>query len=236
MRQFIADAGHELRTPLTIVMGYLDVLIAGIVRDADGVARIHGTMLDESRRMRALIDKLIYLARLERPEAAAFARFDLAAEAQRIARALAPIAQRRIRIHSEGPAYVLGDADELGEALKNVVENALRYAPESAVDVTVGDDGTFVRAEVRDRGPGMNERDVAHAFDRFYRGDSKASIEGSGLGLAIAQRAVERAGGIIAIRSAPGEGTLVSFQVPAVRETRGQAEIVARAPQAPPAH
>ena len=129
---------------------------------------------------------------------------------------------------------MLGDGDELGEALKNVVENALRYAPESAVDVTVRDDGTFVRAEVRDRGPGMNERDVAHAFDRFYRGDAKASIEGSGLGLAIAQRAVERAGGIIAIRSAPGEGTLVSFQIPAARETQGQPEIAARAPQGPP--
>ncbi len=67
MRQFIADAGHELRTPLTIVMGYLEMLQQGVVGDPAGVARVYETMLAESRRMRASIDKLILLARLERP-------------------------------------------------------------------------------------------------------------------------------------------------------------------------
>ncbi len=67
MRQFVADAGHELRTPLTVVMGYLEVLEQGVVSDPGGVAQIYATMLTESRRMRGVIDKLIVLARLERP-------------------------------------------------------------------------------------------------------------------------------------------------------------------------
>ena len=71
MRQFIADAGHELRTPLTIVMGYLEILQQGVVGDAAAVGDVYETMLTESRRMRAAIDKLILLARLERPAARA---------------------------------------------------------------------------------------------------------------------------------------------------------------------
>jgi signal transduction histidine kinase len=59
MRQFIADAGHELRTPLTIFMGYLDALRSGVVQDGDGVSKVHDTMLDESRKMRTIIEKLI---------------------------------------------------------------------------------------------------------------------------------------------------------------------------------
>ncbi len=70
MRQFVADAGHELRTPLTIIMGYLDVLQQGIVRDGEGMHRTYETMLDESRKMRALIEKLILLARLDRTSGA----------------------------------------------------------------------------------------------------------------------------------------------------------------------
>jgi signal transduction histidine kinase len=214
MRQFIADAGHELRTPLTIIMGYLDVLIAGIVRDPDGIARVHNTMLDESRRMRALIDKLIYLARLERPETPSVTRFDLSASAREVARALEPIAGGRIEVSAAGPVYVEGDEAELAEAIKNVTENAIKYAPESPVRLAVSSSDGHARVQVADEGPGMDERDVMHAFDRFYRGESRTAVEGSGLGLAIAQRAVERAGGSIAIRSAPGSGTLVSFVLP----------------------
>lgn len=214
MRQFIADAGHELRTPLTIVMGYLDVLVAGIVRDADGVAKVHATMQDESRRMRSLIDKLIYLARLEQPAEPASRRFDLAATVCSVVDELAPLAGTRMRAHLTAQAPVEGDEAELREAVKNAVENALKYAPQSDVNVTLEcKDGNAVLC-VADDGPGMSERDVEHAFDRFYRGELQEGVSGTGLGLSIAQRAVERAGGSIALRSTPGKGTTVRFSVP----------------------
>lgn len=214
MRQFIADAGHELRTPLTIIMGYLDILVAGIVRDDDGVAKIHATMQDESRRMRALIDKLIYLARLEQPEEPLSRRFDLAATVRGVLDELAPLGGGRMTSQLAARADVDGNEAELREAVKNAVENALKYAPQSAVNVTLefGDGSAVVT--VVDRGPGMNERDVEHAFDRFYRGELQEGVTGTGLGLSIAQRAVERAGGTIALRSAYGEGTSVRFSVP----------------------
>ena len=106
------------------------------------------------------------------------------------------------------------DESELYEAIKNVVENAVRYAPASGVTVNVDSDGAHVTVEVADRGPGMTPQDVDHAFDPFYRGTSRRNGEGSGLGLAIAKRAVERAGGAIALESRPADGTRVTMSFP----------------------
>ncbi|HEY9086153.1 MAG TPA: HAMP domain-containing sensor histidine kinase [Candidatus Tyrphobacter sp.] len=214
MRQFIADAGHELRTPLTVIMGYLDVLEKGAVRDEESVARIHATMLDESRRMRALIEKLILLARFERPPAVVAADVDVGAVARRAVEALAPVAGGRILLHAADRAVTRGDESELYEAIKNVVDNAVKYAPESPVDVGVARDDGTVLVTVSDRGPGIDPADLPHIFERFYRGDGKYEIEGSGLGMAIAKSAVERFGGSIAVESAKGEGTRVTMRFP----------------------
>lgn len=216
MRQFISDAGHELRTPLTVVMGYLDVLADGIVRDPEGIAKIQATMQEESRRMRALIDRLIYLARLEQSEAPRAEPFDLATQVREVVKTLEPIAAGRIQARVADSAIVRGDALEMREAVKNTVENALKYAPSSPVGITVVNEGGTATITIVDRGPGMNERDREHAFDRFYRGAARDGVEGTGLGLAIAQRAVERAGGTIALASVPGDGTTVTFSLPAV--------------------
>jgi two-component system, OmpR family, sensor kinase len=215
MRQFVADAGHELRTPLTIVMGYLEILKQGIVGDSAAIGNVYETMLAESRRMRAVIDKLILLARLERPEPASMRSLDLAALAGRAAAAMAPLAgAQRIEVSgTESSCIVEADESELYEALKNVIENAVRYAPESpiAVDLTCGQ--TTARVTVSDRGPGMEAADVEHAFDRFYRGGARTA-EGSGLGLSIAKRALERIGGRIELASELGVGTRVTISLP----------------------
>jgi two-component system, OmpR family, sensor kinase len=215
MRQFVADAGHELRTPLTIVMGYLEILQQGVVGDPDGVATAYETMLGESRRMRDTIDKLIVLARLERPAASQAAPVDLSAIVKRAAVALEPLAGAgRISVAAPTlPTIVQADGGELYEAIKNVVENAIRYAPASPVRVEIAFDDTSASVVVTDRGPGMSAQDLEHAFDRFYRGGSRSG-EGTGLGLAIAKRAVERIGGTIDIASRPDAGTTVTISLP----------------------
>lgn len=214
MRQFIADAGHELRTPLTIFMGYLDALQSGVVQDGDGVRRVHETMLDESRKMRHIIEKLILLARLERESESLLDEINLQSVAARAVDALRPLAGERLKLATDGEAVVIGDDNELYEAVKNVVENAVRYAPASLVYVRVGRAGDTAVLEVADEGPGMAPLDVEHAFDRFYRGTSHGEIDGSGLGLAIAKRAVERMGGSIGLESGPDSGTTVTMRFP----------------------
>jgi two-component system, OmpR family, sensor kinase len=214
MRQFIADAGHELRTPLTIFMGYLDALRSGVVQDGESVARVHDTMLEQSRKMKQIIEKLILLARLERDAEPISDAIDLQSVAARAVDALRPLAGERLQLATDGDATVLGDDAELYEAVKNVVENAVRYAPASLVMVRVGHEGENAVLQVADRGPGMAPIDVEHAFDRFYRGTSRGDVDGSGLGLAIAKRAVERMGGSIALESGSQTGTTVTMRFP----------------------
>jgi two-component system OmpR family sensor kinase len=220
MRQFIADASHELRTPLTIVMGYLDVLRQGVITDSAGTTQIYETMLDESRRMRALIEKLIYLARLDRADAPQTLKdFDIYATVSRAVHSLSPLANGRINLRAADRAMVTADEGELYEAVKNVIDNALKYAPQSQVEVSAAMQGAIVCIRVQDTGPGMDSADIAHAFDRFYRGSARGEVEGSGLGLAIAKRAVERAGGSIEIESSPAHGTSVILYLPLAKST-----------------
>jgi len=216
MRQFIADAGHELRTPLTVIMGYLDLLRRGGVKGDQGTQQAYDSMLEESRRMRTLVEKLMLLARLERPpNAAKIGAVDLSELVHRVAAGLTPIAGDRLRVEDDGmPVVVAADESELYEAIKNVVDNALKYAPQSTIGLEVRQDGQSACAVIADKGPGMDPQDVAHAFDRFYRGAARTEAEGSGLGLSIAKIAVERGGGTIAIDSTPGRGTTVSLCLP----------------------
>jgi signal transduction histidine kinase len=221
MQRFIADAGHELRTPLTIVMGFVDVLEGGRVPPEVGM-RIFTAMRSETRRMRGLIDKLITLARLESPqEGYAIEPVDPSEVAARVAESLATVAAgRAIRIEAKTDAEVIADEDELFEAIYNCVENALKYAPESEVLITLEDESDAVNVRVADRGPGMTSEERRHAFERFYRGDMRGEVSGSGLGLAIVKRAVERVGGSTRIDSAPGEGTCITLTLPAAPALR----------------
>ncbi|MBV8246033.1 MAG: HAMP domain-containing histidine kinase [Candidatus Eremiobacteraeota bacterium] len=214
MRQFIADAGHELRTPLTVVMGYVDVLRSGSIGDPATAARVYEAMLEESRRMRALIDRLILLARLDRASAQAPTAVDLRKTLDD-AIAASPGAKECVRIADEAQTpLVLADETELFEAIRNILDNALKYAPKSPISIALSESDGRVELAICDRGPGMEPQDAAHAFDRFYRGANKYDAEGSGLGLAIAKSAAERAGGEIALQTKPGEGTCVTLRLP----------------------
>src|SRR6202012_618298 len=104
---------------------------------------------------------------------------------------------------------------ELGEAVWNIIENALKSAPDAPIHLRAARNDGHVILSVRDEGPGMSETERVHAFERFYRGDDRREITGTGLGLAIAKRAIERAGGEIAIDSAPGHGTTLTITLAA---------------------
>jgi two-component system OmpR family sensor kinase len=229
MRSFVADAGHELRTPLTVIMGYIDILRRRAHAEPAN-AKIFETMLAESRRMRALIEKLIVLARLENPQQHERQRetVDLAEIAERVAlaaHAIHPDRHVRVAFGGGGEALVRGDEAELYDALGNLVENALKYAPQSLVDVTVrADDGDIV-VDVADEGPGIASDEQPRIFDRFYRGRDRAEAEGFGLGLAIAKRSVERAGGQLTVESDPGHGCRFTIRIP--RASRGEATMLA---------
>lgn len=214
MRQFVADAGHELRTPLTVIAGYIDVLRRGAVEEPTVAKQILATMAIEKEHMRALIDRLMQLARLDEdapPVKQPIEVAELLRSQCEAARRLDPT--REIDYSLDGATQILGDRTELGEALWNIVENAMKYAPAAPIHLRATRTNGATTISVHDEGPGMTDSERLHAFERFYRGDSRGEITGSGLGLAIAKRAVERADGDISIESAPGQGTTVTVKI-----------------------
>jgi signal transduction histidine kinase len=183
-------------------------------------------MLDESRRMKALIDKLIVLARLENVHERDLETVDLGQVVGSVVSALQALESRpRIVMQTESGAIVRGYESELHDAVSNLVENALKYAPESPVEIDVRVERDAAVLDVTDRGPGIPRDEHELVFTRFFRGRDRADAEGFGLGLAIARRAVERSGGTIALTSAPGEGSTFTIRIPLA--ARGEAAALA---------
>ena len=216
MRRFVADAGHELRTPLTVVSGFLDVLERGGIAESAIRRRAFHTLRAETLRMRRLVERLMALAKLERPDAVEPETVDLAAIARD---AIAEVSAARRGIvglrTSGGDALVIGDPGELYEAVANLVDNALKYGAGSPVSVEVAQEGAHVVVRVNDRGPGIPAAERAHVFERFFRGEATAGVEGSGLGLAIVERAAARCGGTVGLACNGATGTTFVLRFPA---------------------
>jgi two-component system OmpR family sensor kinase len=224
MRQFVADAGHELRTPLTIVLGYIDLLQRRAAEGDERSRRIFTAIAAEGARMRTLIDNLVLLARLEgsdvRPTEP-FALRPLVDEIVDARRVLFP--ELRIDLDLAVDARVIGNRDEIHEAIANVVDNAIKYAPGSPIRIAASQADDGIELTVADDGPGILAEDHAGIFDRFYRGATRGDVEGSGLGLPIAKRAVERAGGSLVLQSSSERGTVFAFRLRADQVRRREA-------------
>ena len=208
MRQFVADAGHELRTPLTIVLGYIDLLRRRVEAGDERSRRIFSSIGIEGARMRTLIDNLVLLARMEGEDVRPPEPFELCPLLEEIVdarRLLHP--GLAIELNCAVDATVIGNLTEIHEAIANVVDNAIKYAPGAPIRIAADAADGGVEITVADRGPGIHPDDRASIFDRFYRGATRGEVEGSGLGLAIAKRAVERAGGTLALVETSAAGT-----------------------------
>jgi signal transduction histidine kinase len=213
MRQFVGDAGHQLRTPLTVIMGYLTAAAS-----REGSQRQHAalsSMLAESRRMKALIDDLIVLAKLEHPASTDNTAVEVNELARDVVQSFATLAGNRIAFTpSKTSVYVNASKSELFAALAALVDNALKYSQDSPVSVAMIDDAKLARLEVADRGPGIAEGEIEKVFDRFYRGESSHGVMGTGLGLAIVRRSIERAHGSVSVRNRPGGGLACTVSLP----------------------
>ena len=139
--------------------------------------------------------------------------FGAAAEAQQIT----------IDVKSNEPLPLIrADADRVGQVLRNLIGNALRYAgqPGGRITIETWPLAQAVRVTVRDTGAGLAADEVAHVFDRFYRGDKSRARHsgGSGLGLAIAKSLIEAHGGAIGVESTLGQGSCFWFTLPRATE------------------
>jgi two-component system, OmpR family, sensor kinase len=210
---FLADAAHELRTPLAIAVGYTGILKRIGTSDGDLTDRIVGDIAVEHERLRRLVDRILQLARLDAAGEPAAATCDAVSVAeQTIALVHSLDSQRTIELEAPPNAPAAIPEDELRDALHNLLDNAVCYAPGAPIHVTIVNNGEVI-VRVKDQGPGMDEFTAAHAFDRFFRGADRGEIPGCGLGLPIVRRIVERAGGRAVLDSAPGSGTTIELRL-----------------------
>ena len=217
VRRFIADASHELRTPLTAIKGYIDVLRRGAARDPAALDSSLEAMADESERMRRLVLDLLTLARID-------AHRELQREVLDVNRELAEVLDEGVpgmpdtveRQFTPDLPRVSGDRNALHTIARNLLVNACKYGAGAPQRWSTSADGTRVRIDVHDDGPGIAGTDLPHVFERFYRGEKTRAREegGSGLGLSIVQGLARSMGGDVAVWSAEGAGTTVSVWLP----------------------
>jgi signal transduction histidine kinase len=214
-RQFLAAVGHDLRSPLAALTATVEALQDGITPDP---ARYLRSMRSDLDAMSGLVDDLFLLASIEAGRLELDRdSIDVAELADESIEALHSIAVRKsvaLRLDVDAGAPTVGSAHSLGRAIRNLVDNAIRFAPEgSEVVVSVESaDGVLVRVE--DEGPGFRGDMLDSAFDGFVTGDPARSRSrgGAGLGLAIARGVVSAHGGSIWAEAGPGGK--VAFRLP----------------------
>jgi two-component system sensor histidine kinase BaeS len=216
-REFILSVGHDLRTPLTTLGGYAEALAAGEIEEAE-LARVGEVMHRQTERMRRLTEDLTLLARLGNPEFALRPEaVDVAAYLEEVVASFAGQAAGSdvaLDVKAEATGTCLMDPERLAQIVSNLVDNAIKHSPEKGVvTVRVGKiPSSDVEVTVGDQGPGIDEADRPHIFDRHYIGGRKQG--GSGLGLAIVAGLVSRMGGSVRADSAPGTGATFTVLLP----------------------
>jgi two-component system, OmpR family, sensor kinase len=222
-RRFTADAAHELRTPLAALKLQLD--LARRANDHPARVAAYDDLNAGVERASHLVDQLLTLARIE-PEALATRAVDcdlVAIAKDAIVARGALAAQRHIDLGlaREAPAHVRGDPASLAILLSNLLDNAIRYTPESGkIDVALDNDndGRAVLT-IADNGPGIPGEERTRVFDRFFRGSDNRE-PGSGLGLSIVKRIADAHHAAIEL-GAPehGSGLIVTVRFPAPTAT-----------------
>jgi two-component system sensor histidine kinase KdpD len=214
----LAAISHDLRTPLAALAGMAETLPLTGPPLAPPHAAIARSLVAATRRMRALVDNLLDMARLQSGHVALDLQWQSLEEIVGSAlRGLEPLFDGRpLRVQLPADLPLLRvDAALLERVLVNLLENAAKYTPEDAA-ITIGaaSAGTFVEVWVADDGPGLPPGQEERLFDKFERGARESATPGVGLGLAICKAIVEAHGGRISAHNVATGGACVRVELP----------------------
>jgi two-component system OmpR family sensor kinase len=217
-RRFAADASHELRTPLTSIAGYARMLLDWGLQDQKAARESVVAILEESERMRELLESLLTLARGDAKRPLEFAPNDLGAVAAEAVKAAWPAADGKVALEYSPPARPVEaffDRSQIRQVADILLDNAIKYTPEGGtITVSVERENGRARLEVSDTGAGISEDELPLVFERFYRADPARAEGGTGLGLSIARQIARAHGGEIEARSKLGEGSTFVLWIP----------------------
>lgn len=217
-RSFVANVSHELRSPLTSMRGFLEAMQDGTIPQEE-YGKYLGIVIDETKRMTAMVNDLLDLARIESGQTVLkLEAFDIN---ELIIRTLltfeARINAANIDVNMDFGAEhttVEADPDQIAQVIRNLIDNAIKFSPAGGMltlktEVSRKD----VRISVQDEGVGIAPEDLPYVFDRFYKAEKAHTPSGSstGIGLSIVKRIVEQHGQTIVAESPPGKGACFTF-------------------------
>lgn len=212
-KRFITDASHEIKTPLTIIDANTEV-----IEMVNGESEWTKNTRDQVKRLTALTNQMVALSRLdENPEPKENAKFDLSDVAYEVIdhfSSLSEVRGKKISADIEDGIKYVGDENSIRQLISILVDNAMKYAVESAdISISLKRDGRKVKFVLKNLTDGMEEGSQDILFERFYRPDSSRNSEtgGSGIGLSLAKSIVESHKGRITARC-DGDG-YITFQV-----------------------
>ena len=219
-REFLANVSHELRTPLTVITGYLEMLEKEDLPEEfkPGIVASYR----QAGRMQQLVSDLLVLSKIELhsengPMEDVVNIPVVLAGLQSDAIRLSDTANHKIELHCDRRLGMRGSEAELSSAFCNLIFNAVLHTPESTkIVIRWQQTASCLEFSVKDNGPGIEAKHLAHLTERFYRVDKARSRErgGTGLGLSIVRHVVQRHQGEVKIVSEVGKGTTFSCEFP----------------------
>ena len=221
--EFLAVMSHELRTPLNAVMGYSDLLQAGIGGPVSERQRAYlDRIKDGARHLEGIIDEILAFSRMEAGhEAVRTRRVDLREVLRQAADLLRPLARQKelgfdLRLPPE-PAVLETDPEKVLQILRNLGTNAVKFTDQGQVCIEGSRDHTHHLVRVVDTGIGIRREHRERIFDPFWQVEqsNRREVGGTGLGLSVARRLAELLGGRLTVESAPGRGTTFTLALPA---------------------
>ncbi|HEU4346862.1 MAG TPA: ATP-binding protein [Actinoplanes sp.] len=233
---FVATVTHELRTPLTSILGYTEMLSDGDGGELSPLQRRGvAAILRNAERLQDTVANLLLLDRAASRAAGSAAPVELAVVAAGVAAETTPQAHAKgLEISMNvAPAWVSGDARHLERALRNLVDNAIKFTGAGGrIGCRIGPEGDRVQVVVSDTGIGIPPDDLPGLFTPFHRAANAMdqAVQGPGLGLAIVHAIVTEHGGTVAVRSEPGAGSTFTVSLPALATAPAEPEALAGEP------
>jgi len=227
---FVANVTHEIRTPLTAIIGYLETIKNGAIVNIDETKKFVDIILNQAERLNRLVEDLLTLSHIELKEL----KFNFenvsinAAITNVISLVEAKAKEKKITIHNnvrENFPMIRADKDKLTQIFVNILDNAVKFTPESGrITIVAKEADAYTAVSISDTGIGVPRDEIQRLGERFYRVDRSRSrdLGGTGLGLSIVKHLMIAHGGRMEIESELGRGTTVSLLFPLAKKEQNR--------------
>jgi signal transduction histidine kinase len=225
-QELLSDVSHELRTPLTVIRGFSEAVLDGLVKSKEQEQLYLKNIIDESERLRRLVDELLDLKGME--AAKTFDEMEYV-----VLNKLVQITVERLRHMANSKEITLtltvleqnitvwGNIDRLKQVLTNLLDNAIKHSETGgSVSVTLGIKNMYAFISVKNAGAGIPREELVNIWERFYKVDKSRSRRGTGtgLGLSIVRKIIEMHDGKVSAESEPGHGAVFTVSLPSAEQ------------------